>query len=183
MTAIELQETYAQGQRNFRNANLSGADLSRANLSGANLALANLSNANLSHTNLYNADLSHADLSHADLSHADLSFADLYHANLYHANLYDAKCPAPTMFLLAKWGEVSDKLCASLMCYDLHNHDSPEKFIKWAGGGACPYSEEFYQRCANFKERKELFDKNATLLSARQLMQCLLVEKTKYYEE
>jgi len=88
------------------------------------------------------------------------------------------------MFLLAKWGEVSDKLCASLMCYDLHNHDSPEKFIEWAGGGeACPYSEEFYQRCANFKERRELFDKNATLLSARQLMQCLLVEKTKYYEE
>jgi len=188
MTAIELQETYAQGQRNFRNANLSGADLSRANLSRANLALANLSGANLALANLSGADLSLANLSganlfDADLSLANLSGADLSRANLSRADLSRAKFPPPTMFLLAQWNEVSEKLCAALMRYDAANHDDPKRFGKWISKGVCPYSEEPYQRCANFKERKELFDKDATLLSARQLMQCLLAEKTRYYED
>ena len=127
-------------------------------------------------------DLRGADLSWADLSGADLSWANLRWANLRGANLRGAKLPSPTIFLLAEWGEVSDSLCAALMRYDASNHDDPGKFIAWKYGGNCPYNGESYQRSANFKEKKELFSMDAPLLSARQLMQCLLLEKCKYYE-
>jgi len=178
----------------LRGAKLHGAKLSRADLSRAKLRDADLSRADLSDADLRWAYLSRAKLRDADLSRADLRGAKLYGAKLNRADLSDADLsgsdldlsganfPSPAMFLLANWGEVSDWLCAALMRYDASNHDNPQKFLDWKNIGSCPYSEEKYQRSANFKENKELFSMDAPLLSARQLMQCLLFEKCKYYD-
>lgn len=116
----ELLKSYADGGRNFQNANLSHAQLigvqlpninlihgmlKRANLSHANLNSAKLIVANLNHAQLIGAslqnakligakmqytNLSKANLSYADLSNADLSNADLTHANLVGVNLTGA---------------------------------------------------------------------------------------------
>lgn len=67
-----------------------------------------------------------------------------------------ANLPAPSMFLLASWGIVSDKLCQALMRFDAANHDDSGKFAEWSEGGECPYNNESYQRCANFSEDKKL---------------------------
>ena len=77
MTAQELLEKYAAGERDF-----SGAGLLFANLNGANL-----SGANLTDTDLRGADLSCADLSNANFTDADLRGANLVGANLVGADL------------------------------------------------------------------------------------------------
>jgi hypothetical protein len=155
-------------EANLRGANLSGADLSRADLSRADLIEANLSRANLREADLIEADLIEADMSGADLSRADLSRADLIEANLSRANLSGANLrganlsgadlryiPAP-LVLLAQWGELPDALTLDLMRYDAANHPEPERFLRWADDGPCPYSGLSLARAANFTERREL---------------------------
>lgn len=85
-----------------------------------------------------------------------MRYANLRYANLRNADLSGANLPAPSMFLLASWGIVSDKLCQALMRFDAANHDDSGKFAEWSEGGECPYNNESYQRCANFSEDKKL---------------------------
>ena len=90
MTAEELLEQYATGERNFRSADLTGADLSGADLTSADLTGATLSSATLVDAQLINAKLNGALLDHANLDYADLSGADLSEAVLDYANLRHA---------------------------------------------------------------------------------------------
>lgn len=103
--ASELIQSYIGGQRNFRNANLSGLELKRAHLpeidlqgaylrwadfQGANLKLANLSWADLQKANLSDANLQKAMLKEANLRKANLQWADLQEAQLQGANLFQS---------------------------------------------------------------------------------------------
>jgi uncharacterized protein YjbI with pentapeptide repeats len=153
---------------NLSDANLRGTNLSSANLSKANLNYADLSDANLSYADLRNADLSKANLRNANLSYANLSSAILSSANLRNANLSYAdltgtkyntktKWPAPSMVLLASWGQVSDSLCRDLMRYDASGHHYPKSFNTWKTKGICPYQGVNYQRLANFNESMSLW--------------------------
>lgn len=106
---------YAEGRRNFKNADFSGLEFKRinlqeadlqgayirwgelqgANLRGANLSWADLQKANLSDAVLHRANLKDANLKGACLQWADLSEANLQGAtvikgNLSFANLRDA---------------------------------------------------------------------------------------------
>ncbi len=106
---------YAEGRRNFRNADFSGLEFKRinlqeadlqgayirwgelqgVNLKGANLSWADLQKANLSDAVLHKANLNEANLKGACLQWADLSEANLQGAtvikgNLSFANLRDA---------------------------------------------------------------------------------------------
>lgn len=106
---------YAEGRRNFKNADFSGLEFKRinlqdadlqgayirwgelqgANLKGANLSWADLQKANLSDAVLHQANLKDANLKGACLQWADLSEANLQGAtvskgNLSFANLRDA---------------------------------------------------------------------------------------------
>ncbi|HUC89781.1 MAG TPA: pentapeptide repeat-containing protein [Patescibacteria group bacterium] len=144
----------------------------RADLSSADLRSADLSYANLSYANLNSADLSSADLSYANLRSADLRSADLSSADLSYANL-----PSPTMLLLAVWYSVSAQLTLDLMRYDASNHPDPSKFDDWAKGGACPYSDIRWQRCANFEEDRKLWKPGKTTKSALELVLLLFKEK------
>ena len=102
-------------------------------------------------------------------------------ANLTGADLSKIMIPPP-MFLLAQWGEVSDALCVDLMRYDAANHPNPEKFIEWAKGGNCPYSDMSILRSAHFTEKRELIPPGFLSLpvkSAYELMQALIAEKGK----
>ena len=82
MTRDELLKRYANGDRDFR-----GANLYRANLSGANLTRANLTRANLTRANLTDANLTRANLTRANLTDANLTDANLTDANLTGANM------------------------------------------------------------------------------------------------
>ena len=57
MTRDELLSRYADGERNFTDANLAGANLTGADLSGADLTRANLSSADMTDANLSGAVL------------------------------------------------------------------------------------------------------------------------------
>ena len=70
MTAEQLLEAYAAGERDFRGADLFGADLRSAHLNGADLRGAFLRDANLSYADLRGADLSFANLTGANLNRA-----------------------------------------------------------------------------------------------------------------
>jgi len=164
---------------NLRNANLRNANLRNADLCYANLRYANLRYANLRYANLYNADLRNADLRDADLCYANLCYTDLCYADLRNADLRNAKLPAPTRVLLANWGEVSDDLTIELMRFDARNcPDGENKFEIWSKGGKCPYKNCSVQRCANFKEERELWSPGPAK-SALELMNLLLKEYTK----
>jgi uncharacterized protein YjbI with pentapeptide repeats len=143
-----VAEVAATNGANLREANLSGADLRRANLRGANLRGADLSGADLRRADLIEADLRRADLIEADLRGADLRRADLSGADLRYI-------PAP-LVLLAQWGELPDALTLDLMRYDAANHPRPERFLRWANDGPCPYSGLAVARAANFQERRGL---------------------------
>ena len=110
--------------------------------------VASTNKADLSRANLIEADLSEADLRGANLSLADLSEANLSGADLRYI-------PAP-LVLLAQWGELPDALTLDLMRYDAANHPHPERFLRWADDGPCPYSGLAVARAANFAERCEL---------------------------
>lgn len=95
MTADELLQRYAAGQRDFQGVNLSGEILSWADLTGANLSEANLSGvilnwSNLSHVKLRGANLSDCDLNWTNLEQADLQGANLRGAEVSAANLKGA---------------------------------------------------------------------------------------------
>lgn len=120
MSASELLERYAAGERNFAgirviafsylegailsDANFSGAvlqgsmigtDFSRSYLIGAELAEVSLENAILQHTRLDGATLAQSILDRADLTHACLVRAELDETlvektNFYRSNLFGA---------------------------------------------------------------------------------------------
>ena len=163
----------------LRGADLRGADLRGANLYGANLYGADLRGANLSWANLYGADLRGANLRGAKLYGANLSWA-----NLSGANLQEAKLPAPTVVLLANWGEVTLQLCADLMVFDATCHPEPVKFDVWANGGECPYFGVSVERAAQFKESKEIWNqKVGVICRPYDLMMRLINEKCPAWTE
>ena len=165
-------------------ANLYGADLRGADLRGANLYGADLRGANLRGANLYGADLRGADLCGTDLYGADLRGADLYDADLRGANLQEAKLPAPTVVLLASWGEVAPQLCADLMTFDASCHPEPTKFDVWANGGECPYLGVAVERAAQFTESKEIWNqKVGVTCRPYDLMMRLINEKCPAWTE
>jgi uncharacterized protein YjbI with pentapeptide repeats len=82
LTAVQLLERYAAGEKKFRQV-----QLKKASLKGANLAGIDLRGSDLSYANLKEADLSHADLREACLVGVDLSKANLSRANLQGARL------------------------------------------------------------------------------------------------
>jgi glutaredoxin len=88
-TTEALLEAYANGERDFSGANLTGLNLAQANLTGADF-----SGAQLSETDLSGAILKSCNLSGADLCRAQLSFADLHSANLTEADLTSANMSA-----------------------------------------------------------------------------------------
>ena len=104
--------------------------------------------------------------------------ANLRGADLRGADLQSADLPAPTMVLLATWGELSPKLTTELMKYDAFFHPNPKAFAEWAKDGSCPYSNVKVQRAANFLENKKLW-KKGTPKSGYALMVAVLREKTK----
>jgi len=136
------------------------------------------SGANLRGADLQSADLRSADLQSADLYGANLRYANLRGADLRGADLQSADLPAPTMVLLATWGELSPKLTTELMKYDAFFHPNPKAFAEWAKDGSCPYSNVKVQRAANFLENKKLW-KKGTPKSGYALMVAVLREKTK----
>ncbi|MCG9891896.1 MAG: serine/threonine-protein kinase [Thermosynechococcaceae cyanobacterium MS004] len=102
LTAQSLQQSFAQGKRDFSGCDLSNLSLPRCQLSGAifheaqlqnsdlrgaDLNGANLGKASLVGVNLRNAKLQEAYLSFSDLEGADLRGADLSNAYLSNANL------------------------------------------------------------------------------------------------
>ena len=90
LTAAQLLERYASGERRFRQVQLKKVDLKGANLAQIELRGADLSNANLREADLSNADLRDACLDGADLYNANLSRANLQGARLAKANLKEA---------------------------------------------------------------------------------------------
>ncbi len=106
MTAEELLERYAAGERDFSEVDLRGANLSgvhrrfdvdsytepyrqgiTSDLSGINLSSADLTEAYLRGVNLAGANLSNANLTRVDLSKSNLTNANLSGANLTEAFL------------------------------------------------------------------------------------------------
>ena len=103
ITAATLQAKYAEGQRDFRNVQLTGIqsdriqgqDFRNINLSGSVLERIDLrqvifKNANLNGIQLVKVDLRGADLSNSSLVDANLAFSNLTEANLSQANLLRA---------------------------------------------------------------------------------------------
>lgn len=96
LSATQLLERFASGEKRFRQV-----QLKKINLQKANLAQIDLREADLSYANLREADLSGA-----DLRDACLEGADLYKANLSRANLQGARL-AKTNFKEANLQRVS----------------------------------------------------------------------------
>ena len=82
MTAEELLERYAAGERDFSRVDLSGVNLEEVCLDGINLEGANLSRTLFFHSTLRKAILRNANLEGADLSITVLDEADFGGANL-----------------------------------------------------------------------------------------------------
>ncbi len=96
MTREELLKRYADGERDFLNANLSKADLKttylfRSNFNGANFSEADLSQAQLTGADLAKTNLSGANLTEADLFGVNLAGANLLGANLNLTDLHEAR--------------------------------------------------------------------------------------------
>jgi uncharacterized protein YjbI with pentapeptide repeats len=97
ITAQELLQLFALGERNFSDLDLSGIDLAeaelprinlnRTNLTGAKLICADLTSASLREANLTGANFKGADLTSAYLTYANLTSADLRRAYLWNARL------------------------------------------------------------------------------------------------
>lgn len=97
MTAEELLERYAAGERDFSGIEvratdeLVSANLTGINLSGSLLAEMILDRVDLSDAILRNTHFGQTDLSGANLQRADLSGASLGHGSLDNADLTDAR--------------------------------------------------------------------------------------------
>lgn len=165
----------------LRGTNFTDADLSKASFFRADLYGAVMSGANLSETNFIGATLSEANLSHANLTNATLKGATLSYADLTGAILVGAHLSSPPMMLLADWGQVSDELCMLLMRYDAANHpNGVAAFSVWARDPTaweCPYTDQKIIRAANFRENAQLWNPNAPVLSAYELMVRLIRER------
>ncbi|MEG3438242.1 pentapeptide repeat-containing protein [Pannus brasiliensis CCIBt3594] len=85
--AVDLQQRYQSGERQFSSVQLRGADLRGVNLGNADLSGADLSKANLREVNLSGANLAGAFLNEADLTSANLEGANLQGASLIKAYL------------------------------------------------------------------------------------------------
>lgn len=90
VSAAELLELYAAGQRDFCSFDLQGAQLAGADLSGCSLAEADLSGVDLTAATLTGADLRGADIQGATLRSATLRDSDLSGADLSDSDLTDA---------------------------------------------------------------------------------------------
>ncbi|NJM87880.1 MAG: pentapeptide repeat-containing protein [Hydrococcus sp. RU_2_2] len=90
LTAVQLLEKYAAGERRFRQAQLKKVDLKGANLAGIDLRGSDLSYANFKEADLSNADLREACLVGVDFSKANLSRANLQGSRLDKTNLKEA---------------------------------------------------------------------------------------------
>jgi uncharacterized protein YjbI with pentapeptide repeats len=100
LTAAQLLERYASGEKkigrvqlkkaDLKGANLAQIDLRGADLSGANLREADLSNANLKEACLDGADLYKANLTRTNFQGARLEKTNLKEANLTRASLENA---------------------------------------------------------------------------------------------
>lgn len=95
MTAPEILEAYHNGNRNFRDVDISGVDLSHSDLTGAsflggNLRCVNLSRCRLTFVQLKGANVTQANLSRATLNATDLIGADFSDSNLHHVDFTGA---------------------------------------------------------------------------------------------
>ena len=160
-------------------ASLDGASLVRASLDGARLDGASLVRASLDGASLVRARLDGARLDDARLDGASLDGARLDDARLDGARLDGSTLPAPTVILLAHWGEVSEQLCADLMEYDCWVHGDRFAFdVYGAAPDKCPFSGHLETRAANFKEHASVWRKGiGKLCSPRDLMLRLFAEK------
>jgi uncharacterized protein YjbI with pentapeptide repeats len=86
MTAEELLQRYATGERDF-----SGVDLSGVSLSEASLSEINLTNADLSSTDLTGIDLTGADLNGSNLMYSKLRGAKLIGCKFNGTNLLEVE--------------------------------------------------------------------------------------------
>jgi uncharacterized protein YjbI with pentapeptide repeats len=123
LSAEELLERYASGERDFRGVSLrgtslvgadlrecrmSGSDLSNADLTGARFDDAELSGAGFSRTVLCGASLRDADLRGADFGGADLSRADLGGADIRGAEFAGSKLQGT--ILVGTWRDPTTNL-------------------------------------------------------------------------
>jgi Pentapeptide repeats (8 copies) len=119
MTAEELLERYAAGERGFAGVKLIGGSLCGANLSGysgdkriyfqgSDFSHANLIAVDFSHAYLADANFSYADLRGARLHFADFSGANLTGANLRCAHLIGARFEYANLTDANLWGAVCD---------------------------------------------------------------------------
>jgi uncharacterized protein YjbI with pentapeptide repeats len=90
MTAEELLQRYAAGERDFSGVDLSGEDLSEEDLSDIILCDADLTNINLSFSILQRSDFRNSDLSDSNLSGSNLMFCRLEDVLMRNANLRGA---------------------------------------------------------------------------------------------
>ena len=97
MKAKELLQSYADGLRNFSEAELASLSLVGAKLPHVNLESAILADADLFKADLFNAKLCKVRLARANLTEADLGEADLREANLRGANLAGANLTGATL--------------------------------------------------------------------------------------
>ena len=134
---------------------------------------ANLRGADLREANLREADLRGADLWRADLREANLWRADLREANLWEADLWEAKIKFskfPSISLLSNinLGQLPSNIAKELMRRDAAAHPHPEKFIKWAKGGDCPYqNEELFWK---FKQERKVWRRGKPTMSDADLI-------------
>ena len=158
---------------------VSRAVAAKTDLYGASLDGARLDGASLVRASLVRASLDGASLDGARLDGASLDGASLVLASLDGASLDGSTLPAPTVILLARWGEVSEQLCADLMEYDCWVHGDRFAFdVYGAAPDKCPFSGHLETRAANFKEHASVWRKGiGKLCSPRDLMLRLFAEK------
>ena len=178
-TIAELVSRAVAAKFNLHRASLVGARLDGARLDGARLDGASLVCARLAGASLDGASLDGASLAGARLDGASLDGASLVLASLDGASLDGSTLPAPTVILLAHWGEVSEQLCADLMEYDCWVHGDRFAFdVYGAAPDQCPFSRHLETRAANFKEHASVWRKGiGKLCSPRDLMLRLFAEK------
>jgi uncharacterized protein YjbI with pentapeptide repeats len=91
MTAEELLERYAAGERDFSGVDLSGVNLMEVDLTGINLEGATLRRTKFSWSCLNRAIFRNADLENADFMLASLKECDFRGANLRSCNIIDTQ--------------------------------------------------------------------------------------------
>lgn len=111
MTAEELLERYATGERDFRGITLYKANLIKVNLSGADFSNANLSDSYLIAANLKNCVFQKTCLEGVDLTSAVLVRADLGNDNLTSSRLIGSNCREANFTNVALHNSFIDSAC------------------------------------------------------------------------